>query len=50
MASIIGSGINGNLPDSFRPVWTVVEMASIIGSGINGNLSSPSESRSSSPI
>jgi len=38
MASIIGSGINGNLLTLIPviPCWMPV-MASIIGSGINGN-------------
>jgi len=38
MASIIGSGINGNICTDYKTVNIHQDMASIIGSGINGNL------------
>jgi len=38
IASIIGSGINGNTPSTLvLPQWHSQSIASIIGSGINGN-------------
>jgi len=40
IASIIGSGINGNYPNvrkHFESFDGIIEIASIIGSGINGN-------------